>query len=172
MDNKGRCKLLGNATNGSYNDLVETPFANLWTTAHCHEQQSIILGDIGLHRVIRLLIWLWSFLLVFSVNEGSLMCLFHACKTNWEIVWKSFTLGAGKSASIVRVVNPEKCNLFESSMLSSPSILVSLSMLQGSCNLTQTLFIWWLWTCTKSRCHTWPQEFSQMRCNGGYLIFK
>ena len=55
---------------------------------------------------------------------------------------KFFTLGATKSASIVRVVSPEECNLFESSMLSSTSILVSLSTLQRSCNLTQTLFIW------------------------------
>ena len=77
-----------------------------------------------------------------------------------------------KSASMVRVVSPEECNLFESSMLSSPSILVSLSMLQRSCNLTQTLFIWWLWTFTKSRCHNWTKKLSQMRCNGGYIIFK
>ena len=80
-----------------------------------------LLGDIGLYQVIRLLIWLWCFLLVFSVKESILMCLFHARKTNWEIAWKFFNLAATNSASLVRVVSPEECNLFESSMLSSPS---------------------------------------------------
>ena len=110
-------------------------------------------------------------LFCYSLRESILMCLFNASKTNWEIVWKNFTLGAKKSASIVRVVSLKECNLCESSML-SPSILVNLSMLQRSCNLTQTLFIWWLWTCTKPRCHNWTKNFSQMRCNGGYIIFK
>ena len=99
------------------------------------------------------------------MKESILLCLFHAHKTNWEIVWKSFTLGATKSASIVRLVSPEECNLFESSMLSSPSrssimfiINTCSSIIHRSCNLSQTLFIWWLWTCTKSRFHNWTKK--------------
>ena len=129
-------------------------------------------GRHELHKVIRLLTWLWNFIFVFSVKESIPMCSFHARKTNWEIVRKSSTLGATKSASIVRVVSPEEYNLYESSMLSSPSMLVSLSMLQRSCNLTRTLFIWWLWTCTKSRCYNWTKKCSQLCCNGGYIHFK
>ena len=72
MDNKGRCKLLGDATKGSYKDQFATPFANLSITAPWHEEHSILLGDIGLHRVIRLLIWLWCFILVISVKESIL----------------------------------------------------------------------------------------------------
>ena len=78
--------------------------------------------------------------------------LFHAREANWESIWKYFTLGAIKSASIVRVVSPKECNLFESSMLWSSSIFGSLLMLQRFCNLTETLFIRWLWACTKPRC--------------------
>ena len=96
--------------------------------------------------------------------------VFYARKAHWENIWKYFTLGATKSASIVRVVSPKECNLFESSMLSSSSIFVSSLMLQRSCNLAQTLFIRWLRTCTKPRCHNLT-KFPQKQCIGGYINF-
>ena len=95
---------------------------------------------------------------------------FHAREAHSEHIWKYFTLGATKSASIVRVASPKECNLFESSMLLSSSIFVSLLTLQPSWNLTQTLFIRWLWTCTKPRCHN-STKFSQKRCIDGYIDF-
>ena len=126
-------------------------------------------GDTGF-KVIRLLTWLWSFTLVFSVKESIAMCFSHARGANWENIRIYLTLGATKSASIVRVVSPKECNLFESSMLSSSSIFVSLLMLQRSCNWTQTLFIRWLWTYTKPKYHNLT-KFSHKRCIGGYINF-
>ena len=89
----------------------------------------------------------------YSLWKSISVCLFHAREANWEVSWKFITLDATKSASIVRVVSPKECNLFENSMFLSSSILFSLLMLQRSCNLTQTFFITWLWTCTKPRCN-------------------
>ena len=93
------------------------------------------------------------FILVFFVKKSIPMCFFHACEAIWEHIWKYFTLGATKPASIVRLVSPKECDLFESSVLSSSSTIVSSLMLQQSCNLTPTLFIRWLWVCTTPRCH-------------------
>ena len=80
-------------------------------------------------------------------------CSFHAREANSEVSWKFISLDAAKSASIVWVISPKECNLFENSMFLSSPILFSLLMLQRSCNLTQTFFITWLQTCTKPRCH-------------------
>ena len=45
VENKGRCKLLKIAANGSYDATFATCFANLWTRALWHEEQPILLGD-------------------------------------------------------------------------------------------------------------------------------
>ena len=148
----------------SFCDALGQPLnysALTWRTIHST-------GQHGLHKVIRLLTWLWRFILVFSVKESIPMCIFHARETNWENIPLNFTNGSTKSASIVRVVSPKECNLFECSMFSSSSIFVSLLMLQRSCNFTQTLFIRWLWTCRKPSCHNLA-KFSQKRCIGVYI---
>ena len=119
VDNKGRCKILGIAANRSHEDQFATPFAN-------HELRRLDMKNNPLDCAI----------LGFTK--------LYVCWFNWYFLWKhpnvflsgtrnklreqseNFSpLGATNSASIVRAVSPKECNLFESSMLSSSSILVS-----------------------------------------------
>ena len=96
MGNKGRCKIVGCAAKGCCDDQFATPFASLWTTAHWLEEHSILLGNIGLDKVIRLQICAWSFILVLSVEASIPMSLVYAEQS--EIEWESSTLGDPESA--------------------------------------------------------------------------
>ena len=60
---------LKKTSNRPYDDYFATPFAKRWTTAPWHEEQSILLGDTGF-KVMRLLTWLWRYILVFCVKES------------------------------------------------------------------------------------------------------
>ena len=172
MDNRGSLKLLGKAANGSPKNYFATLISNIWTTALRHEEQSNILGHIGLHGVMRSLNWLWSFILVFSVEESILTCLFQAHKTNWETTWKMVQPWRYTNSFDCATSQLEEYKFVESSIPWSPSILVSLIMLQRSCNSIRTLSLRWIWVSTKSRCHNWTTEFFQIPCNGGYINFK
>ena len=77
-------------------------FANFLTTVLWHEEQSVSNGDIRLHKGKSWLIRLWSFMLVFSVQESIKLCLIHAREAIRGIIWKHFRLGATKSISITR----------------------------------------------------------------------
>ena len=133
-----------------------------WRAIHSTERH-------GLHKFIRLLTWSWIFLSVISVKESIPVCFFRHAKQT-EKKFANISPLSLKSAWIVRVVSAKECNLFECSILLSSSIFLSLWMSQRSCNLTQTLLIRWLCTCTKPRCHNLT-KVSQKRCIGGCINF-
>ena len=170
VNNKGRCKLFGQRS--------ETTLWRWVSDALCQPLNYSALtwriinstGRHGLYKITRLLTWLWSFILVFSVKKAS-QCVFSRTWNRLRKYLKFFHPWRYKVNFNCAISQSKKCNLFESSMLLSSSIFVSFLMLQCSCNLTQTLFIRWLWTCAKPRCHN-LKKFSQKRCIGGYKIFK
>ena len=127
------------------------------------------MGDTGFTKLF--VCWLdCEVLYWYSPWTKASQCVFSRTRSTLRTYLNIFHPWPYKLSSNWASSQSERMNLFESSMLSSSSIFVSLLTLQRSCNLTQTLFIRWLWSCTKPRCHNLT-KFSQKHCIGGYINF-
>ena len=135
------------------------------------EEQSSLLGNIGLEKLMLLQISSWSFVLALSGNENIPISLFYAHAKQNERK-KSCTFGATESPPSEQAGNQKKCRLFGSSIIFSSLTFVSLLTLHRFCDFTQMLFMWWLWNYRKPRfvdlTKILTKSFPQMRCIGGY----
>ena len=108
VDNKGRCKLFGQCS--------ETTLWRLVCDARCQPLNHSALtwrtinstGRHGLYKVTRLLTWLWSFILVFSVKECTQMCFFSRTWSKVRKYWEIFHRWRYKVSFICANSQPER----------------------------------------------------------------